>query len=291
MPRVLANGLYEAFARKHIALDDGDPTPEIKRLMKTEYDLDVPVNWISYGAGVAPLFASLLTYIRMEGEEIFLSGAYGEFVAASLFFGVPVRYCQTAASNDFKISPESLHKALARNSKATWIFLNGPIVNPTGAGYSTSELREIFNLAKAHGARIIFDSTFAGLQFDGGAERCSLENVLNGAIPWVFFGGVSKLLAAGGLRFGYTFSNRSRLNEHFKNALFERPHVTIKYAVKKVYRQMLESSPELVAALSQQRSVLAKRAKTLSELLVSFAGGLYCLQKVDYLLWRSLMLI
>ena len=156
------------------------------------------------------------------------------------------------------------------------------------------ELQELLNVAKAHGARLIFDSTFAGLQFNGTVQNNSLEHALNDEMKWVFLGGVSKLLAAGGLRFAYGFTNQQKLFEHMSSSQFEKPHQTVKYAMKKIYRKLVEGDPELIASLSQQRSVLGKRAKVLSDLLIKCgwsvlpsAGGLFIVARPDLYLGRT----
>ena len=61
-----------------------------------------------------------------------------------------------------------------------WLILSAPIVNPTGALYSSSEIAALLSVCQRRGAKVILDVCFSDLQFEGndGKNQIDLEPFL-----------------------------------------------------------------------------------------------------------------
>ncbi len=298
IPRILQTSIYEAFVRSDISLTDSMVKDEIILYMQKIFKIFPKADTeVFQGSGVAPLFANTLEGIcKQDSSLVFPSGSYGEFHATALFFDVPIINCETQESNFFKYSPKALHECLT-GKKNPWIFLNAPCVNPTGALYSSAEIAEIIAIAKSHGAGIIFDATFAGLEFNPKNGNLDLDNLFDDSFPWIFLIGIAKLFAAGGLRFGAAVTNYPDLKEALFRSPYRPPHFTVAYAAKQLFQKLRLENPNLQASLGEQRHTLCKRAQQLEVMLkqsgwhvIEPQGGLFLIAKPIYFIgknWQS----
>ncbi|CAF4575664.1 unnamed protein product, partial [Rotaria sp. Silwood2] len=205
-PKSLNTSIFESFIRQNIADEEIDALPEISTLLKSRFGIN-PSNEskIHFGTGVAPLFSALVqTCMEQHGTLVFPQGAYGYFYATARYFNAPIKIISTSDNNQFKILPSELSQVI-KDTTNCWIFLNFPLVNPTGAKYETSEIEAILNVPGISNATIIMDTVFSGLEFEKSAEPYQLDKLFdNGKIKYVVLGGISKEFAGGGLRFGYS---------------------------------------------------------------------------------------
>ncbi len=328
-PDLVRESLFESFSRQHLAPAELDPAPEIAALLEARFGLpDVRREGgrIACGLGVADLFAALLrgTGIGAGGTVLFPAGSYGFFVAAVELFGGRPAVIETARENRFKITPAALDAALDRELRAAaggpvWLFLNGPIVNPTGAIYSDGEIAEILAVAGARGVPLILDTIFAGLEIApaGGGPRENGEDSENGqgrrggggwgaalrgtGAEVVVLGGISKELAAGGLRFGWAAATAPDLGAALEAGGPTPPHGTIRFAVKRMLARVTAAarpdggrSRTDAAQLEGQRRHLEERAERLARELVACgwevlppAGGLFLVARPAAYLGRT----
>jgi methionine S-methyltransferase len=82
----------------------------------------------------------------------------------------------------------------------------------------------------------------------------------------VLLGGVSKEFAAGGLRFGYAWSNDAMLASHVAAVLSE-PHETTQLTVRYLLEKQVADDPQLLVDQTEQRRVLRHRAARLATVL------------------------
>ena len=144
--------------------------------------------------------------------------------------------------------------------------MNFPVVNPTGALYREEEIIELIEVI-SHQARLILDHVFNGLEFDSTIKMTKIGKVLNDDFEWVMLGGVSKLFAAGGLRFGYALCSHPEIAKNLSEMNSFEPHFATLYAVRKIIKKFNDSHPPLVTFLAEQRSLLRKRALLLTKKL------------------------
>jgi len=91
--------------------------------------------------------------------------------------------------------------ASAVNSRTRLIFLSNPN-NPTGKLLSEAELQEIVNIARPHGAYVLVDEVYAGLEW-AGPRMPAIAGLYERGITT---GSISKALGLQGLRTGWMIS-------------------------------------------------------------------------------------
>ncbi|CAF3558120.1 unnamed protein product [Rotaria sp. Silwood1] len=169
-PKSLKTSVFESFIRQNIVDEEIDVSPEILTLLKSRFGIN-PSNEskIHFGTGVAPLFSALVqTCIEQQGTMVFPQGAYGYFYATAMYFNAPIKIISTSENNQFKISPSELSQVI-NDTANCWIFLNFPLVNPTGAKYEAYEIEAILSVPEISNATIIMDTIFSGLEFEKSA--------------------------------------------------------------------------------------------------------------------------
>ncbi|WP_196138688.1 aminotransferase class I/II-fold pyridoxal phosphate-dependent enzyme [Aliikangiella sp. G2MR2-5] len=283
--------LFESYLVRKCVGDEGEPKPAIFEQLHRRFNL--PKHFTSkivLGNGVAPIFSALLEQCAEEGKSIIIpNGSYGYFVAAAEYLQVNVIQLPTESSNQFKIDKNHLQNILSENQGA-WLFINGPVVNPTGAIYSSKEMNELLQIACQNQATVILDTIFAGLEFDDSLIWDFAESISNTFISeqarLILLGGVSKEYAAGGIRFGYAWSTAMDTINKLDISLVHKPHFTLGYAVRKLLEAHLKSDPVLLEHLNKQRLILKERATTLTNVLnengwhvIKPEGGLFLVAK------------
>jgi methionine S-methyltransferase len=171
-----------------------------------------------------------------------------------------------------------------------------PVVNPTGALYSASELADLLSVCKAHQALVILDTLFHGLEFHAapGAFHLGAAAASQHLPAMVCLGGVSKEYAAGGLRFGYAWTNEASVADHL-DAVLSTPHETVQLAVRRLLERQVVADPTLLTDLAEQRRILRARATRLADVLgqtgwepLPSSGGLFLVATPTALLGATL---
>lgn len=300
-PTFVEVSLFEAFARRDTPAAEADPTPEVALFLRRRFGLNIGggslAPRIAFGLGVAPLFAALAESCAAEGGTFFFpDGAYGYFVAALELFGGCWRRIETRRENEFKVTPEELDAALAGVVRP-WLYLNGPVVNPTGSVYGNDEMAALLVVAARHRARVVLDVLFSGLEFEG-IVPWDLEPVLAAhAVDLIVLGGISKELAAGGLRFGFAWCHSKEMEEAIAHGLIAEPHATMNFAAHRIFAGLNRPTARTRVQLDEQRRTLARRAEELSRVLIDCGweplpshGGLFLVARPTAYLGRRLRL-
>jgi methionine S-methyltransferase len=290
-PKLLKECLLESFLVRRFSKEDSNPDDAIRSILSERFNISTSLYArMLLADGVAPLFHAVLKQCKQEQATLLLpTGGYGYFQTAATFNQVKTQVIETSEAHQFKIDAHDLHKHLAQIDQA-YIYLNAPIVNPTGAIYTTEELAAIFAVAAQHHATIVMDSIFAGLAFDDN-QHCDLSKALVAIMQetkarFVLLGGISKEYAAGGLRFGYAWSPNRRFAELIQSHIHRRCHFTLSYAMRTLFQAHHAQEPSLTAHLQQQIQTLKDRSVRLSEQLqrlnwqvIEPKGGLFMVAK------------
>lgn len=272
--------IFESFVRQNLGGEEIDPTEELRDIIGRRFGLDRSIQ-LSYGNGVAPLFAAIVKACKAENGTLFFpEGAYGYFFATAKFYDVDVKLIPTNYENGFKVAPQMLEEAL-KNAKNPYLFLNFPLVNPTGALYNQEETDALFELLSKSNCNVIIDTVFSGLEFNG-VQNADLSKYVQNGLKYALIGGISKEFSAGGLRFGYATTNMPNLRNALQNYVIDQPHKTITYAVKRLYSLLVKEDAQMMADLGNQQATLKKRFEILNKLLnelgwklLSPQGGLF----------------
>jgi aspartate aminotransferase len=159
-----------------------------------------PVEQVTVGGGAKQvIFLALMATLR-TGDEVVVPApywvSYPDMVLAN--DGTPVI---VPCSSGFKLTASALRSALTSNTR--WVILNAPS-NPTGAAYTTDELRALADVLLEHPhVMVLTDEIYDEIWYD--AEPVpTLLRVEPRLVDRVFVtNGVSKTYAMTGWRIGY----------------------------------------------------------------------------------------
>ena len=183
-----------------------DGAPELKQAVRDKFRRD---NGLDYGhdqiivgvGGKQVLFNAMLATVN-HGDEVVIPRPYWVSYPdmVQIAGGTPV-FVDSSAEQGFKITPEALDAAIGPRTK--WLILNSPS-NPSGAAYSTDELRALTQVLLRHPhVWTMADDIYEKIVYDGFAfstvaevEPALYERTLT-------VNGVSKAYAMTGWRIGF----------------------------------------------------------------------------------------
>ncbi len=168
---------------------------------KKDNNLTYKTSQIIISTGAKQCLANIFQSILNPGDEVLIGApywvSYPELV--QLADGVPT-FVDTEESNSFKLTIESLEKAVTKKTKA--MILNSPN-NPTGTAYTKEELEKIATFAQKHDIIIISDEIYEKLLY-GESGHISIASLSEDAYNrTIVINGVSKAYAMTGWRIGY----------------------------------------------------------------------------------------
>lgn len=182
--------------------------PELKAAICNKLHQD---NGLSYrqenivvSNGAKHCISNILFAICNPGDEVIIPSPYwvSYYELVRMASAEPV-LVNGMASNDFKVTPESLEKAVTTKTKA--IMINSPN-NPTGSVYTEKELRAIGEIAVANDLYIISDEIYEKLIYD--RKHVSIASLDSRFfVRTIVINGLSKAYAMTGWRIGYSASS------------------------------------------------------------------------------------
>lgn len=144
---------------------------------------------------------NLFQAILNPGDEVIIPAPYWVSypVMVALGGGTP-KIVHTSESEGFKMSVEAFKSGISPEAKA--VVINSPS-NPTGAAYTTDELRAIAEAALKNDLLIVSDEIYEKLAYDGfkTASIASISDEVKRST--VVLNGVSKAYSMTGWRIGY----------------------------------------------------------------------------------------
>lgn len=273
IPSAVKVSVFEGFARQNIAETEMDPRPEIIGFMQSRFGLPpTHTKELVLSDTSTSLFTKLvLACVEESGTLIFPTGSSGTYVSVAKFLEANVKRLPTEASNSFKATATEINSFL-KGVEKPWLYIAGPTVNPTGAIYTNTEIGEILAVCKHHGARVILDTSFSGLEFNHDPKFVKWNLAEAGLQPHqksspyaiAVLGGFSTGLMTGGLEFGFAAIGEPVFIEAFKDApTMSRPHGTLKYTMKKLLGMLEQKSEILMTGIEEQKKTLKHRAQHL----------------------------
>jgi aspartate aminotransferase len=146
-----------------------DGLPELKKAIcakfKRENDLDYEPKNITVGTGGKQVLYNALMATLNPGDEVIIPAPYWvSYPDMTLLAGGTPVAVETRLDNQFKLTAEQLEKAITPKTK--WFIFNSPS-NPTGAGYTRSELKALTDVLMRHPqVWIMSDDMYEHLVFD-----------------------------------------------------------------------------------------------------------------------------
>ena len=185
---------------------DVDGTPELKAAIARKFQRDNALIYetseISVGTGGKQVIFNAMLATLDPGEEVILPAPYWVSYPdmVRMAGGSPVEVL-CPESQGFKLTPKQLKDAITPRTK--WLILNSPS-NPTGAGYTAEELRQLGAELLAHPhVHVLTDDMYEHLRYDGWAFATIAAEVPELLQRTLTVNGVSKAYAMTGWRIGY----------------------------------------------------------------------------------------
>lgn len=201
--KAAAIAAIEAGKTKYTAVDG---IPEVKQAIcakfKRENGLDYVPSQVAVSTGGKQVLYNALLATLNPGDEVIIPAPYWVSYPdmVRLGGGTPV-IVETTLEDGFRISPEALDASITPNTK--WFIFNSPS-NPTGAGYSHTQLKALTDVLMRHPhVWVMTDDMYEHLAYDG-FEFCTPAQVEPGLYDRTLtVNGVSKAYAMTGWRIGY----------------------------------------------------------------------------------------
>ncbi|SDY49584.1 pyridoxal phosphate-dependent aminotransferase [Citreimonas salinaria] len=183
-----------------------DGIPELKDAIcakfRRENGLDYTPAQVSVGSGGKQVLFNALIATLNPGDEVIVPAPYWVSYPdiVRLGGGTPV-IVPAGIETGFKLTAEALEAAITPRTK--WFLFNSPS-NPTGAGYSRSELRALTDVLMRHPhVWVLSDDIYEHLAFDGFAFVTPAQVEPGLKDRTLTLNGVSKAYAMTGWRIGY----------------------------------------------------------------------------------------
>lgn len=185
---------------------DVDGTPELKAAIARKFERDNGLRYardeISVGTGGKQVIFNALLATLDPGDEVVIPAPYWVSYPdmVRLAGGTPVEV-GCPESQGFKITAAQVRAAITPRTK--WLILNSPS-NPTGAGYSAAELRDIgVELLEHPQVHVLTDDMYEHLRYDGWRFSTIAAEVPGLHARTLTVNGVSKAYSMTGWRIGY----------------------------------------------------------------------------------------
>jgi aspartate aminotransferase len=183
-----------------------DGIPELKQAIcqkfKRDNDLTYTASQVSVGTGGKQILYNALMATLNEGDEVVIPAPYWVSYPDMVLLagGTPV-IAEASLQTGFKLTADQLEAANTDRTK--WLIFNSPS-NPTGAGYTWDELKELTDVLMRHPhVWVMSDDMYEHLVY-GGLEFATPAQVEPGLYDRTLTcNGVSKAYAMTGWRIGY----------------------------------------------------------------------------------------
>ncbi|WP_299303268.1 pyridoxal phosphate-dependent aminotransferase [uncultured Litoreibacter sp.] len=205
-PQNIKDAAVQAIADGKTKYTAPDGIPELKEAicakMKRDHGLDYTPAQVSVGTGGKQTLYNALMATLNEGDEVVIPAPYWVSYPDMVLLagGTPV-VAEASLQTNFKLTADQLEAAITPNTK--WFIFNSPS-NPTGAGYSREELKELTDVLLRHPhVWVMTDDMYEHLAYDG-FEFCTPAEVEPKLYDRTLTcNGVSKAYAMTGWRIGY----------------------------------------------------------------------------------------
>lgn len=179
---------------------------ELKEAICAKFSRDNGLSYdskqVSVASGGKQILYNALMATLNEGDEVVIPAPYWVSYPDMVLLagGTPV-IAQASLQTGFKLTADQLETAITDKTK--WVIFNSPS-NPTGAGYTAQDLRELTDVLMRHPhVWVLSDDMYEHLCY-GGFEFCTPAQIEPGLFERTLtVNGVSKAYAMTGWRIGY----------------------------------------------------------------------------------------
>ena len=232
-----------------------DGTPALKKAIlkkfKRENKLNYKLDEITVGTGGKQVLYNTFMATLNKGDEVIIPAPFWvSYPDMVLLAGGKPKIVKCDEKDGFKITPAKLKGAITKRTK--WIILNSPS-NPTGSGYSKSEIQKLAKvLIKNKKVHILSDDIYEHVKYDN-FKFFTIAQISKLKSRTLTMNGVSKSYAMTGLRIGYAAGPKEIIS-----------------AIRKIQSQSTSNPSSIsqaaaVEALNGKQDFIKKRAKSFKE--------------------------
>lgn len=172
---------------------------ELRRAIASLYESMTEDNILITQGGIGANFLAQFSLIDPGDSVISVYPTYQQLYSVPKAFGVSVNLWPLRPEKHFLPDIKEL-KAISESTKhLKMICLNNPN-NPTGALMDEDFLKKIIDIAKSHGAYVLCDEVYRGLEHDASFKTPSIADLYERGIST---GSMSKVFSLAGLRLGW----------------------------------------------------------------------------------------
>ena len=182
-----------------------DGTPSLKKAIISKFhrenNLTYTIDQITVGTGGKQVLYNAFMATLNKGDEVIIPAPFWvSYPDMVLLAGGKPKIIKCDQSNNFKLTPEKLKKAISKKTK--WLILNSPS-NPTGAGYTKNEIESLSKiLIKKKNVYILSDDIYEHIKYDN-FNFFTIAQISNLKDRTLTMNGVSKSYSMTGWRIGY----------------------------------------------------------------------------------------
>ena len=232
-----------------------DGTPALKKAIlkkfKRENKLNYKLDEITVGTGGKQVLYNTFMATLNKGDEVIIPAPFWvSYPDMVLLAGGKPKIVKCDEKDGFKITPAKLKAAITKRTK--WIILNSPS-NPTGSGYSKSEIQKLAKvLIKNKKVHILSDDIYEHVKYDN-FKFFTIAQISKLKSRTLTMNGVSKSYAMTGWRIGYAAGPKEIIS-----------------AIRKIQSQSTSNPSSIsqaaaVEALNRKQDFIKKRAKSFKE--------------------------
>ena len=232
-----------------------DGTPALKKAIlkkfKRENKLNYKLDEITVGTGGKQVLYNTFMATLNKGDEVIIPAPFWvSYPDMVLLAGGKPKIVKCDEKDGFKITPANFKAAITKRTK--WIILNSPS-NPTGSGYSKSEIQKLAKvLIKNKKVHILSDDIYEHVKYDN-FKFFTIAQISKLKSRTLTMNGVSKSYAMTGWRIGYAAGPKEIIS-----------------AIRKIQSQSTSNPSSIsqaaaVEALNGKQDFIKKRAKSFKE--------------------------
>ena len=173
----------------------------IIKKFKRENNLKYLTDEITVGTGGNQVLYNAFMATLNKGDEVIIPAPFWvSYPDMVLLAGGKPKIVKCSETEGFKLTPQKLKKAISKKTK--WLILNSPS-NPTGAGYTKNEIKNLSKvLIKNKKIHILSDDIYEHITYDN-FKFFTIAQISKLKSRTITMNGVSKSYAMTGWRIGY----------------------------------------------------------------------------------------
>ena len=204
-PNNIKNAATRAIKKGDTKYTAVDGTPALKKAIvnkfKRENKLIYTIDQITVGSGGKQVIYNAFMATLNKGDEVIIPAPFWvSYPDMVLLAGGKPKIIKCTEQENFKLTPKKLRKAITKKTK--WLILNSPS-NPTGAGYTKKEIKDLAKvLIRNKKIYILSDDIYEHVKYDN-FNFFTIAQISQLKDRTLTMNGVSKSYAMTGWRIGY----------------------------------------------------------------------------------------